>query len=74
MVRRYLLLVILLAATTTLSYAGITGILAGKITDKSGYQLLVQPSKLLVQLAVDIPKQMVSTPSSTSTQVRTTCG
>lgn len=36
MVRRYLLLVVLLASATSMSIAGITGILAGKITDKSG--------------------------------------
>ena len=36
MVRRYLLVAILLAAATTASWAGITGILTGKVTDSDG--------------------------------------
>ena len=36
MVRQYLLVAILLTATFTSSWAGITGILAGKVTDKDG--------------------------------------
>ena len=36
MVLRYVLLVLTLCMTTTASFAGITGILAGKITDKDG--------------------------------------
>jgi len=36
MVRQYLLVAILVAAATTASFAGITGIIAGKVTDKDG--------------------------------------
>jgi isoaspartyl peptidase/L-asparaginase-like protein (Ntn-hydrolase superfamily) len=36
MVHRYLLVAILLAAATTASWAGITGILTGKVTDSDG--------------------------------------